>query len=68
MQPENTDPKHGTAAAPKDPSIDIYCRLFADIVPLHICVLRKKELNTFGWNTCSGCAVGLLQYWSKIDR
>ncbi|MHB8844276.1 MAG: hypothetical protein ACYC7L_05945 [Nitrospirota bacterium] len=43
-------------------AINVYCRLFSDVVPMGICILRKKELNTFGWQSCSGCAIGLLQY------
>lgn len=43
-------------------AINVYCRLFSDIVPMGICSLRKKELNTFGWQSCNGCAIGLLQY------
>jgi|MudIll2142460700_1097286.scaffolds.fasta_scaffold3550669_1 hypothetical protein len=47
----------------KERSIMVYCRLFSDFVPMHICTLRKRELNPFGWNTCNGCVIGLLQNW-----
>jgi hypothetical protein len=57
------------AASPcKEPVITVYCRLFYDVVPVHVCVMRKKELSTFGWKTCSGCAVGLLQYWTDQQQ
>jgi hypothetical protein len=46
-------------------NINVYCRLFSDIIPQKICVLRKSELDTFAWNTCGGCSIGLLQYRVK---
>jgi hypothetical protein len=49
----------------REPAISVYCKLFSDIVPIHVCSLRKKELNTFGWLSCNGCAVGLAHYWSR---
>ena len=42
--------------------ISVCCRLFGDIVPICVCTMRKKELNTFGWPSCNGCTIGLLNY------
>jgi hypothetical protein len=57
----------GTLHEPLDqknrPNYEVYCRLFYDIVPMKVCSLRRRELATSGWNTCSGCIVGLLHSW-----
>lgn len=55
----------GTPDRPKTPNITIYCLLFDDVVPMSVCRRRKKDLNTFGWNNCGGCTVGLSQQWPK---
>jgi hypothetical protein len=34
----------------------LYCKLFADEVPKHICALRTRELNGRGEFTCVGCS------------
>lgn len=47
----------------KEKDIMVYCRLFSDFIPMQICTLRKRELNPFGWNSCSGCTIGLVQNW-----
>lgn len=65
MDAQNSKALHDVSAPHKGPNIDVYCRLFYDIVPMNVCFLRKKELDTFGWNTCSGCTVRLLQQWAK---
>jgi hypothetical protein len=49
-------------ARTRDAHISVYCRLFGDVVPICVCTIRKKEMNTFGWTSCNGCAIGLLQY------
>ena len=66
METRNGKAARHTSAPHQGATIDVFCRLFHDIVPMNICHLRKKELDTFGWNTCSGCSVGLIQYWSKM--
>lgn len=38
---------------PDDSSI--YCKLFADEVPMNICDLRTRELHGRGEFTCAGC-------------
>ena len=44
-------------------NIMVFCRLFSDCVPMNVCTLRKRELDSFGWNSCSGCTIGLVQTW-----
>ena len=62
-----TDSKvlHNVAAEHKGSHIIVYCRLFHDIVPMNVCLLRKKELDASVWSTCSGCSVGLLQQLTR---
>jgi hypothetical protein len=33
----------------------LFCKLFADDVPMHVCTLRMRELNGRGEFTCIGC-------------
>lgn len=35
----------------------VYCKLFADRVTLHLCILRRKELNAKGGFSCEGCSM-----------
>ncbi len=53
----------GSNAGRKEQDIKIYCRIFEDMIPTHVCELRKQTLNTFRWSSCSGCAIGLAHYW-----
>lgn len=40
-----------------DGVVTIYCKLFSDRVTWHLCELRRKELNSKGGFSCSGCAM-----------
>ena len=49
--------------AGEEQGIRIYCKLFQDMIPTHVCDNRKDALNTFRWSSCNGCAIGLAHYW-----
>jgi len=38
-----------------DSPITVFCKLFSDRVSLHLCMLRKKELDLKGGFSCEGC-------------
>ena len=49
---------------------NVYCRLFSDIVPVQVCMTRKRGLDVFAWNACRSCPAGLQQQTSgsRLDR
>ncbi len=47
----------------EEQGIKIYCKIFQDMIPTHVCNHRKDALNTFKWSSCNGCAIGLTHYW-----
>ena len=57
---------HDDALSHKKIDVNIFCLVSRDIVPLQVCSLRKKELNTFAWNTCSGCTIGLMMHRTRL--
>jgi hypothetical protein len=69
MMPSMGMDNSGTGDQEKDKGkcITVYCRLFSDFVPMETCARRKQELNPFGWNSCNGCVIGLLQNWVMPD-
>ena len=38
-----------------EPAATVICKLFSDNVSEHLCLLRKKELNSKGDFSCNGC-------------
>ena len=60
---DDRDQDHGNVN-----NIIVYCRRFSDFVPVSICAVRKRDLNPFGWNSCSGCAVGFVENWIDAGR
>lgn len=37
-------------------SMTVFCKLFSDTISIHLCDLRRRELNAHGIFSCEGCA------------
>jgi hypothetical protein len=39
----------------EEPPVTVYCKLFSDSITIHLCDLRRQELNARGIFSCEGC-------------
>ena len=44
----------------KNGATTLFCKLFSDIVPEQLCLVRRRELNRKGCFSCSGCTMDVI--------